>query len=45
MAVSLGKASCAALERLCRQAEVLVEELSEGGGAAALINVRREFLQ
>lgn len=43
--VSLGKSSCAALERLCRQTEVLVDDLSEAGGAAALINVGREYLR
>lgn len=43
--VSLGKSSSAALERLCQQTEVLVNELSEEGGAGAFINVRRDFLQ
>ncbi|KAL4784520.1 hypothetical protein BJX76DRAFT_347759 [Aspergillus varians] len=36
--VSLGKSSSAALERLYQQTEVLVNEISEGGGAGAFIN-------
>ena len=43
--VSLGKSSSAALERLCQQTEVLVNDLSEEGGAGAFINVRRDFLR
>ncbi|KAJ5632162.1 SPla/RYanodine receptor SPRY [Penicillium lividum] len=38
--VSLGKSSSAALERLYQQTEVLVNEISEDGGAGAFINVR-----
>ncbi|KAE8165841.1 CTLH/CRA C-terminal to lish motif domain-containing protein [Aspergillus tamarii] len=37
--VSLGKSSSAALERLYQQTEVLVNEISEEGGAGAFINV------
>ncbi|KAL4917093.1 hypothetical protein BDW62DRAFT_211450 [Aspergillus aurantiobrunneus] len=36
--VSLGKSSSAALERLYQQTEVLVNEISEEGGAGAFIN-------
>ncbi|KAL6235734.1 hypothetical protein BDW75DRAFT_230115 [Aspergillus navahoensis] len=36
--VSLGKSSAAALERLYQQTEVLVNEISEEGGAGAFIN-------
>lgn len=43
-AVSLGKSSSAALERLYQQTEVLVNEISEEGGAGAFINVRDDFL-
>ncbi|KAJ5273883.1 SPla/RYanodine receptor SPRY [Penicillium angulare] len=39
--VSLGKSSSAALERLYQQTEVLVNEISEDGGAGAFINVRK----
>ncbi|KAJ5605133.1 hypothetical protein N7510_010287 [Penicillium lagena] len=42
--VSLGKSSAAALERLYQQTEVLVNEISEDGGAGAFINVRNDFL-
>ncbi|PYI05708.1 hypothetical protein BO78DRAFT_317423 [Aspergillus sclerotiicarbonarius CBS 121057] len=38
LAVSLGKSSSAALERLYQQTEVLVNEISEEGGAGAFIN-------
>lgn len=44
-AVSLGKSSAAAVERLYQQAEVLVSDLSEEGGAGAFINVRNDFLR
>lgn len=44
-AVSLGKSSAAAIERLYQQAEVLVSDLSEEGGAGAFINVRNDFLR
>ncbi|CAK3752191.1 hypothetical protein DOTSEDRAFT_70504 [Lecanosticta acicola] len=46
--VSLGKPSSAALETLCAQTEALLDETASrntGGGAAALINVRHDFLQ
>ena len=43
--MSLGKSSCAALERLVQQTEVLVGDLSQEGGAAALVNVRRDYLR
>ncbi|KAJ5128384.1 SPla/RYanodine receptor SPRY [Penicillium atrosanguineum] len=42
--VSLGKSSSAALERLYQQTEVLVNEISEEGGAGAFINVRNDVL-
>jgi hypothetical protein len=42
--VSLGKSSSAALERLYQQTEALVNEISEDGGPAALINIRNDFL-
>jgi hypothetical protein len=44
-AVSLGKSSSAALERLVQQTEALVAELAEDGGPGAFVNVRRDFLQ
>jgi len=44
-AVSLGKSSSAALERLVQQTEALVAELADDGGAGAFINVRRDYLQ
>ncbi|KAL8802072.1 MAG: hypothetical protein Q9200_006712 [Gallowayella weberi] len=43
--VSLGKSSSAAIEVLYQQTEVLVDYLSEDGGAGALINVRNDFLR
>ncbi|KAL9613142.1 MAG: hypothetical protein Q9167_002307 [Letrouitia subvulpina] len=43
--VSLGKSSSAAIERLYQQTEVLVDEISEEGGAGAFINVRNDFLR
>lgn len=42
--VSLGKSSAAALEKLYQQTEVLVNEISEDGGAGAFINVRDNVL-
>ena len=42
--VSLGKSSSAAVERLFQQTEVLINEISEEGGAGALVNVRSDFL-
>ncbi|KAL1958827.1 hypothetical protein VTO42DRAFT_3664 [Malbranchea cinnamomea] len=42
--VSLGKSSSAALERLFQQTEVLINEISEDGGAGALVNVRADYL-
>ncbi|KAI9825022.1 MAG: hypothetical protein M1826_007100 [Phylliscum demangeonii] len=43
--VSLGLASTSALERLCRQTEVLIADLTDDGGPGAFINVRRDYLQ
>ncbi|KAL8950276.1 MAG: hypothetical protein Q9222_003680 [Ikaeria aurantiellina] len=43
--VSLGKSSSAALEILYQQTEVLVDSISEDGGAGALINVPNDFLR
>ena len=45
LAVSLGKSSSAAVERLIQQTEVLVDEISEEGGAGAFINVGNDFLR
>ncbi|KAF1813677.1 hypothetical protein P152DRAFT_457054 [Eremomyces bilateralis CBS 781.70] len=45
IAVSLGKSSAAALDRLSRQAEALVAMLADDGGAGAFVNVRRDYLQ
>jgi Ran-binding protein 9/10 len=42
--VSLGRSSFAAMERLCQQTEVLINEISDEGGAAAFINIRNDFL-
>jgi hypothetical protein len=42
--VSLGKSSSAALETLYSQTEVLINELSEGGGVGAFINIQGDFL-
>ncbi|KAH0542999.1 hypothetical protein FGG08_002607 [Glutinoglossum americanum] len=42
--VSLGKSSSAALERLCQQTEVLVNDIGEDGGVGAFINIQHEFL-
>ena len=44
-AVSLGRSSSAALERLCQQTEVLVSDISELGGPGSLINVQHDFLK
>ncbi|KAK2784465.1 hypothetical protein FQN52_007169 [Onygenales sp. PD_12] len=41
--VSLGKSSTTALERLYQQAEVLVDEISEDGGAGAFVNVQADY--
>ncbi|KAL8722226.1 MAG: hypothetical protein Q9225_001271 [Loekoesia sp. 1 TL-2023] len=43
--VSLGKSSSAAIELLYQQTEVLVDYISEAGGAGAFINVRNDFLR
>ena len=43
-AVSLGRSSAAAIERLYQQTEVLVGDISEDGGAGAFINVRNDVL-
>ncbi|KAL8969564.1 MAG: hypothetical protein Q9183_001944 [Haloplaca sp. 2 TL-2023] len=43
--VSLGKSSLAAIELLYQQTEVLVDYLSEEGGAGAFINVRNDFVR
>ncbi|TKA70907.1 hypothetical protein B0A55_07483 [Friedmanniomyces simplex] len=44
--VSLGKPSSAALERLCAQTEAMLDEVAaKGGGAAALVSVRDDFLR
>lgn len=42
--VSLGKSSAAALEKLYQQTEVLINEISEDGGAGAFINIRDDVL-
>lgn len=41
--ISIGKSSSAALERLLQQTEVLVNEISEDGGAGAFINLRNDI--
>ncbi|KAL9007669.1 MAG: hypothetical protein Q9173_007115 [Seirophora scorigena] len=43
--VSLGKTSSAAIELLYQQTEVLVDYLSEAGGAGAFLHVRNDFLK
>lgn len=44
--VSLGKPPSAALEKVCSETEALLDETAaKTGGAAALINVRKDFLQ
>ncbi|KAI4172924.1 MAG: hypothetical protein LQ348_006672 [Seirophora lacunosa] len=43
--VSLGKSSSAAIELLYQQTEVLVDYLSEAGGAGAFLHVRNDFLK
>ena len=44
--VSLGKPPSAALEKLCAQTEALLDETAaKTGGAAAFINVQKDFLQ
>ncbi|GAB7356069.1 hypothetical protein MBLNU459_g6685t1 [Dothideomycetes sp. NU459] len=43
--VSLGKPSSAALEKLCAQAEVLVDMLGADGGPGAFVNVSKDCLQ
>lgn len=43
--VSLGKSSSAAIELLYQQTDVLVDYISEAGGAGAFINVRNDFLR
>ncbi|KAK4895336.1 hypothetical protein LTR27_006679 [Elasticomyces elasticus] len=44
--VSLGKPSSAALEKLCAQTEAMLDEAAaKAGGAAALVNVRDDFLR
>ncbi|KAL9046246.1 MAG: hypothetical protein Q9214_000873 [Letrouitia sp. 1 TL-2023] len=45
VAEELNSAILAAIERLYRQTEVLVDEISEEGGAGAFINVRNDFLR
>lgn len=44
--VSLGKPSSAALEKLSAQTEALLDEAAtRTGGAAAFVNVNRDFLR
>jgi len=43
-AVSLGKSSSAALEQVIQQTTVLLEDLQEGGGPGALVNID-DFVQ
>ena len=38
-AVSLGKSSSAAIERVCQQTEVLVSDISDHAGPGAFIDV------
>ena len=44
-AVSLGKSSSAAVERLIQQTGVLVSDISEEGGAGAFINVLNDYIR
>ena len=39
LTVSLGKSSSAALEQLYQQTSVLLEDLREGGGPGAFVNI------
>ena len=39
--VSLGRSPSAALEKLYRQTEALVDELSKAGGPASFLNLRK----
>jgi Ran-binding protein 9/10 len=41
--VSLGRSPAAALEKLYRQTEALVDELSKEGGPAAFVNLQTTF--
>ena len=43
--VSLGRSSSAALERLYKQSEALIDELGSNGGAGAFINLREDILR
>ncbi|EMC99168.1 hypothetical protein BAUCODRAFT_64942 [Baudoinia panamericana UAMH 10762] len=44
--VSLGKPSSAALEKLCAQTEAMLDDTAaRGGGAAAFVNVGKDFLE
>lgn len=44
--VSLGKPSSAALEKLCAVTDVMLDDTAaKSGGAAALVNVKRDFLR
>ena len=45
ISVSLNKSPSAAIERLCQQTEVLINDISEEGGAGAFINVHNDFLR
>jgi len=42
--VSLGKSSCAALERVIQQTEIMFRELGDDGGPGALLNLRLDYL-
>jgi Ran-binding protein 9/10 len=42
--VSLGKSSCAALERVIQQSEIMFRELGDDGGPGALLNLRTDYL-
>ncbi|CAZ80030.1 unnamed protein product [Tuber melanosporum] len=43
--VSMGRSSVAALERLVQQSTILINELSEGGGPEAFVNLRNDYLR
>jgi len=46
VSVSLGKPSSAALEKVCAQTEVFLDEVAvKNGGATAFVNVQMDFLQ
>jgi hypothetical protein len=43
-AVSQGKSSLAAMERVVQQTEVLMRQLGDDGGSGAFVNLRKDFM-